>query len=47
MEERLSILKNNFNAIIDFKENNISSLQILGSRIKKIKEIYAFFQKEC
>jgi hypothetical protein len=43
MEERLSILKNDFNAIIDFKENNISSLQILGSRIKKIKEIYADF----
>jgi hypothetical protein len=43
MEERLSILKNDFNAIIDFKENNISSLQLLGSRIKKIKEIYADF----
>jgi len=43
MEERLSILKNDFNAIIDFKENNISSLQLLGSRIQKIKEIYADF----
>jgi hypothetical protein len=43
MEERLAILKNDFNAIIDFKENNISSLQLLGSRIKKIKEIYADF----
>jgi hypothetical protein len=43
MEERLSILKNDFNAIIDFKENNISSLQLLESRIKKIKEIYADF----
>jgi hypothetical protein len=43
MEERLSILKTDFNAIIDFKENNISSLQLLGSRIKKIKEIYADF----
>ena len=43
MEERLSILKNDFNAIIDFKENNISSLQLLGTRIKKIKEIYADF----
>jgi hypothetical protein len=43
MEERLSILKNDFNAIIDFKENNISSLQLLGTRIKKIKGIYADF----
>ena len=43
MEERLTILKNDFNAIIDFKENNITSLQLLGSRIKKIKEIYADF----
>ena len=43
MEERLSILKNDFTTIIDFKENNISSLQLLESRIKKIKEIYADF----
>lgn len=43
MEERLSILKNNFNIIVDFKENNISSLQLLEMRIKKIKEIYAGF----
>ena len=43
MEERLTILKTDFNIIIDFKENNISSLQLLGTRIKKIKEIYSDF----
>jgi len=43
MEDRLSVLKNGFNTIIDFKENNISSLQLLGIRIKKIKEMYADF----
>ena len=43
MEERLTVLKNTFTTILDFKENNIASLQLLDSRIKKIKEMYADF----
>ena len=43
MEARLGVLKNDFNVIIDFKENNISALQTLKSRIIKIKEIYTDF----
>lgn len=43
MEERLGFLKNNFNVIVDFKENNIISLQLLDVRIKKMKEIYSDF----
>jgi hypothetical protein len=43
MEERLSQLKTNFNNVIDMKENNITTLQFLDTRIKKIKEIYAEF----
>jgi hypothetical protein len=46
MEERLSILKIDFNVIIEFKEKNISSLQLLGTRIKQIKEIYTDFINE-
>jgi len=43
MEERFSYLKTNFNTIIDFKESNILTMQILTTRIKKIKEIYGEF----
>ena len=43
MEERFSYLKTNFNLIIDLKESNISTMQLLDIRIKKIKEIYSEF----
>ena len=43
MDSRLGNLKTDFNAIIDFKENNISALHTLKTRILKIKEIYTDF----
>ena len=43
MEERFSYLKTNFNLIIDLKESNISTMQLLDNRIKTIKDIYSEF----
>ena len=43
MEERLSLLKCNFNEIVDLKQSNILILNTLDTRIKKIKEIYGEF----
>ena len=43
MEKRFADLKNTFLEIIEVKESNISTLQILLSRIQKIKECYTGF----
>ena len=43
MEERFTNLKNSFIDILQIKETNIDSLQVLTSRIKKIKEHYSDF----
>jgi hypothetical protein len=43
MEERLSLLKTSFGEIVDLKEQNITILNTLDSRIKKIKEMYGEF----
>ena len=43
MEEHLSLLKSTFSQIVDIKENNLSILHNLESRIKKIKDMYSEF----
>jgi len=43
MEERIANLKNDFIGIVNIKDTNVSAIQLLESRIKKIKEIYADF----
>lgn len=43
MEEHLSLLKSTFCQIVDIKENNLSILHNLETRIKKIKDMYSEF----
>jgi hypothetical protein len=43
MEERFTNLKNTFIEIIQVKESNIATLQVLLTRIQKIKECYTDF----
>jgi len=43
MDERITNLKNNFIEIIQVKESNIATLQVLLQRIQKIKECYTDF----
>ena len=43
MEKRITDLKNTFIEIIEVKESNIATLQVLSTRIQKIKECYTGF----
>lgn len=43
MDERFTKLKNTFMDILQIKESNIAMLQVLTTRIKKIKECYTDF----